>query len=132
MGFLNSWRWVCLFCGNSGDGSVYSWGRGTFGRLGTGKDSDELYPVRVEFDSSKKVGVPANTNGRERPKFVGIAAGAYHSLALEGQGFGFSLLRISGSVWMEKKNCPRFNFCTADSFLLLGIQTALLIFLRSF
>ncbi|RWR73494.1 guanine nucleotide exchange factor SRM1 isoform X3 [Cinnamomum micranthum f. kanehirae] len=70
----------------TGDGSVYSWGRGTFGRLGTGKDSDVLYPVRVKFDSSRKVGVSADRSGRERPKFVGITAGAYHSLALEDDG----------------------------------------------
>ncbi|KAJ8492484.1 hypothetical protein OPV22_014205 [Ensete ventricosum] len=29
------------------DGSVFSWGRGTFGRLGTGKDVDELFPVSI-------------------------------------------------------------------------------------
>ncbi|KAF9613022.1 hypothetical protein IFM89_005456 [Coptis chinensis] len=58
----------------TGDGCVYSWGRGTFGRLGTGKEDDELFPVRVEFDK---------TQG-DRPKFVEIAAGAYHSLALQG------------------------------------------------
>ncbi|XXG59404.1 hypothetical protein AAC387_Pa04g1496 [Persea americana] len=32
----------------------------TFGRLGTGKESNELYPVPVKLDSSKEVGVSAD------------------------------------------------------------------------
>ncbi|GAB2223151.1 hypothetical protein Droror1_Dr00017289 [Drosera rotundifolia] len=53
----------------TGDGRVYSWGRGTFGRLGTGSDdSDLLFPVPV--------------SAGEDVKFVGVAAGSYHSLAL--------------------------------------------------
>ncbi|KAK2661260.1 hypothetical protein Ddye_007793 [Dipteronia dyeriana] len=63
----------------SGDGSVYSWGRGMFGRLGTGSESDELFPVRVKLDNSGK-------SEDEKLKFVGIAAGAYHSLALTDDG----------------------------------------------
>ncbi|KAL4318120.1 hypothetical protein GQ457_18G002500 [Hibiscus cannabinus] len=55
----------------SGDGYVYSWGRGMFGRLGNGSESDELFPVRVKFQDSKL-------------KFIAVAAGAYHSLALAG------------------------------------------------
>ncbi|KAK6912749.1 Regulator of chromosome condensation, RCC1 [Dillenia turbinata] len=58
----------------TGDGRVYSWGRGMFGRLGTNSESDENIPVPVEF----KLGEDGET-----PKFVGIAAGAYHSLALQ-------------------------------------------------
>lgn len=61
----------------TGDGSVYSWGRGTFGRLGTGSEADELIPVRIEFDSN---------NRGERFKLVGISAGAYHSQALADDG----------------------------------------------
>ncbi|RAL38009.1 hypothetical protein DM860_000703 [Cuscuta australis] len=56
----------------TGDGSVYSWGRGMFGRLGTGSESDQTFPVRVEFFSSAAV------------RIVDIAAGAYHSLAVAG------------------------------------------------
>ncbi|XP_077210631.1 regulator of chromosome condensation (RCC1) family protein [Tasmannia lanceolata] len=70
----------------TGEGSIYSWGRGTFGRLGTGKESDELFPVRIGFDLSKKVGLSEEICERTNPKFVGIAAGAYHSLALEDDG----------------------------------------------
>ncbi|XP_020596422.1 ultraviolet-B receptor UVR8 [Phalaenopsis equestris] len=61
----------------TGDGSVFSWGRGTFGRLGTGNDTDELSPVRVSF---------ARSDGKGEAKFVGVAAGAYHSLALQDDG----------------------------------------------
>lgn len=60
----------------AGDGSVYSWGRGMFGRLGLGSEKDELFPVQV------KVGNPDGT--RDTVKIVGIASGAYHSLALAG------------------------------------------------
>lgn len=67
----------------SGDGSVYSWGRGTFGRLGTGSEADQHYPVRLNFFAS-------STDGRatddKNIKIVGIAAGAYHSLALSDDG----------------------------------------------
>ncbi|KAF8033968.1 hypothetical protein BT93_C0295 [Corymbia citriodora subsp. variegata] len=60
----------------TGDGYVYAWGRGMFGRLGTGSEQDELFPVRVKFDFPQ----------HERVKIVGIAAGAYHSLCLADDG----------------------------------------------
>ncbi|XP_023002287.1 ultraviolet-B receptor UVR8 [Cucurbita maxima] len=59
----------------TGDGRVYSWGRGMFGRLGTGTEADELLPVRVKLGSEE-----ANL------KVVAIAAGSYHSLALADDG----------------------------------------------
>ncbi|KAK9101089.1 hypothetical protein Scep_024519 [Stephania cephalantha] len=59
----------------TGDGRVFSWGRGTFGRLGTGSEEDKILPELVNFDSSKRT---------ENPRFVQVAAGAYHSLALQG------------------------------------------------
>ncbi|PWA42607.1 Regulator of chromosome condensation 1/beta-lactamase-inhibitor protein II [Artemisia annua] len=62
----------------TGDGSVYSWGRGTFGRLGTGSEHDRLSPVKLGFGS-----------GDDRVKIVGVAAGAYHSLALSGNDTSF-------------------------------------------
>lgn len=62
----------------TGDGSVYCWGKGMFGRLGTGSEKDELFPVKLNFGNP-------NPNGTHDPvKIVGIAAGAYHSLALAG------------------------------------------------
>ncbi|KAJ6811827.1 ultraviolet-B receptor UVR8 isoform X1 [Iris pallida] len=64
------------------DGSVFSWGRGTFGRLGTGREEDELSPVPISFNGGRGGGGEQN----EQPKFVGAAAGAYHSLALQDDG----------------------------------------------
>ncbi|XP_073006973.1 ultraviolet-B receptor UVR8 isoform X2 [Typha latifolia] len=64
----------------TGDGRVFSWGRGTFGRLGTEKEEDELLPVPIALGERK------NGQGGRPPKFVGIAAGAYHSLALDDDG----------------------------------------------
>lgn len=60
----------------TGDGRVYSWGRGMFGRLGTGSEVDELFPVQVKFETCEE----------KRLNFVGVAAGAYHSLALADDG----------------------------------------------
>lgn len=81
-----------MFSGvDSGDGSIYSWGRGKFGRLGTGSEADELFPVRVKFD------IPHGSEERKL-KFVGVAAGAYHSLALAGLicfPIDFNLLSLS-------------------------------------
>ncbi|KAI3825467.1 hypothetical protein L1987_06956 [Smallanthus sonchifolius] len=58
----------------TGDGKVYSWGRGTFGRLGNGSEADQHFLVKIEFNSTDKV------------KIVGISAGAYHSIALADDG----------------------------------------------
>ncbi|KAI5000184.1 hypothetical protein ZWY2020_004773 [Hordeum vulgare] len=64
----------------TGDGEVYSWGRGTFGRLGTGREADVHVPTAV------LPAVAAGAAGRPRPRFVAVAAGAYHSLALDDEG----------------------------------------------
>lgn len=56
---------------------MYSWGRGTFGRLGTGSEEDQNMPVRVRFFGSDE-------EREEKFEIVGVAAGAYHSLALAG------------------------------------------------
>ncbi|CAI9289405.1 unnamed protein product [Lactuca saligna] len=58
----------------TGHGSVYSWGRGTFGRLGSGSELDRLFPAKIEFNSTEKV------------KIVQVSAGSYHSLALSDDG----------------------------------------------
>ncbi|KAM0004603.1 putative regulator of chromosome condensation 1/beta-lactamase-inhibitor protein II [Helianthus debilis subsp. tardiflorus] len=62
----------------TGDRSVYSWGRGTFGRLGTGSELDRLFPAKVEFIF--------NSRSDETVKIVGVSAGSYHSLALSDDG----------------------------------------------
>ncbi|KAD4384505.1 hypothetical protein E3N88_24673 [Mikania micrantha] len=61
----------------TGDGNVYSWGRGTFGRLGTNSELDRLFPTKIEFDS---------INRSEKVKIVEVSAGSYHSLALSDDG----------------------------------------------
>lgn len=100
--------WVVLWLAIAGDGCVYSWGRGMFGRLGTGSEADELFPVRVNFDSPGR-------SKEERLKFVGVAAGAYHSLALAGYGFihyiflfSFSFLWISQLLFQKLINVAQF------------------------
>ncbi|KAL2940126.1 Ultraviolet-B receptor UVR8 [Bienertia sinuspersici] len=63
----------------SEDGKVYSWGRGAFGRLGNGSESDENLPVSIKLENGD--------SQNEKPlNFVGVAAGAYHSLALADDG----------------------------------------------
>lgn len=61
----------------TGDGKVYSWGRGTLGRLGTGSEEDRHFPVRVTFFGP-------DDEREEKLKIVAVAAGSYHSLALAG------------------------------------------------
>ncbi|KAL5853422.1 hypothetical protein ACOSQ3_008540 [Xanthoceras sorbifolium] len=91
--------------GLTGDGCVYSWGRGMFGRLGNGSESDELFPVRVKFDTED-----------ERFKFVGVAAGAYHSLALADDGsvwcWGYNIygqLGVSGENSVVPRLIEQFH-----------------------
>ncbi|KAL5071190.1 hypothetical protein RYX36_022077 [Vicia faba] len=54
----------------TGDERIYSWGRGTLGRLGLGLEQDQLFPTEIKFGSQNSV------------RIVEIVAGAYHSLAL--------------------------------------------------
>lgn len=77
----------------TGDGCVYAWGKGMFGRLGTGRVTDELLPVKVpiEMDGREKENPSGNTNfdsvkQHQDVKFTAIAAGAYHNLALSDDG----------------------------------------------
>ncbi|KAK7351493.1 hypothetical protein VNO77_11001 [Canavalia gladiata] len=74
----------------TGDGSVYCWGKGMFGRLGIGSEKDELSPVQVKFQN------PNGTQDSDTIKIVAIAAGAYHSIALA----------ENGAVW-----CWGYNLC---------------------
>ncbi|CAN6456668.1 unnamed protein product [Victoria cruziana] len=83
------------------EGEVYSWGRGTFGRLGTGKEEDEKRPVPVSFVSDKK------RRGRsDKPRrMVAVAAGAYHSLALEDDGSVWSWgYNLYGQLGVDSEN----------------------------
>ena len=62
---------------------MYSWGRGTFGRLGNVSESDENFPVQIKWDSGG--GGSYHDNHLKPINFVGVVAGAYHSLALAGK-----------------------------------------------
>ncbi|XP_057738312.1 ultraviolet-B receptor UVR8 isoform X1 [Arachis stenosperma] len=87
----------------TGDGSVYSWGRGMFGRLGHGSEKDELLPVQVKFQ---------NPNGgeAETPKIVAIASGAYHNLALADDGSVWSWgYNIYGQLGTDGEDTPDEN-----------------------
>ncbi|XP_027332321.1 ultraviolet-B receptor UVR8-like [Abrus precatorius] len=84
----------------TGDGCVYSWGRGILGRLGGGSERDEHFPVLVKFGSE-----------HDSVRIVGIAAGAYHSLALADDGsvwcWGYNIygqLGINGEDYHSRKN----------------------------
>ncbi|GBG62223.1 hypothetical protein CBR_g29831 [Chara braunii] len=90
-------------------GHVFAWGRGMFGRLGLGADADKSIPTAVQLiassrddmdlavtgtDSHEEVGQLSTTRIRDtstaesltQQKVLGIAAGAYHSLALTEDG----------------------------------------------
>lgn len=68
-----------------------------FGRLGTGSEADQLFPVRVNFDSSGR-------SKQDPPlKFVAVAAGAYHSLALA----GYSYLSMDFTFFFS---CSHYSF----------------------
>uniref|UniRef100_A0A1D1Y8M3 Putative E3 ubiquitin-protein ligase HERC2 n=1 Tax=Anthurium amnicola TaxID=1678845 RepID=A0A1D1Y8M3_9ARAE len=103
----------------TGDGSVFAWGRGTFGRLGTGKEVDELYPVPVRFDLSEKGSVTSVGGERGKPRFVAIAAGAYHCLALQDDGSVWSWgYNIYGQLGQGEENS--LVPCLVEQFLELG------------
>ncbi|KAH7651342.1 Regulator of chromosome condensation 1/beta-lactamase-inhibitor protein II [Dioscorea alata] len=100
----------------AGDGSVLSWGRGTFGRLGTGKEHDEHSPVRVYFpdassqEKTSDPSVPSGNSDSSQPLCVGIAAGAYHSLALQEDGsvwsWGYNTYGQLGHSEVENASLP--------------------------
>ncbi|KAK7320797.1 hypothetical protein VNO77_30604 [Canavalia gladiata] len=80
----------------TGNGRVYSWGRGILGRLGGGSEQDEFFPVQVKFGSEED---------SVRIRIVGIAAGAYHSLALADDGsvwcWGYNILPCLLNKFLE-------------------------------
>lgn len=103
----------------AGDGKVYSWGRGTFGRLGTGSEEDRNSPVRVRFFGS-------DDEREDTLKIVDIAAGAYHSLALSGpivchRVFFLDVLLYYRFIYLNK----RLNLGTFKSFRFVPIPICL-------
>ncbi|KAH7296673.1 hypothetical protein KP509_26G033600 [Ceratopteris richardii] len=71
----------------TGDGKVFAWGKGLFGRLGNGSTSDQLIPAKVELDLHMRTSSAETYDHEPVPvKIVSIAAGSYHSLALTDNG----------------------------------------------
>ncbi|KZV37198.1 hypothetical protein F511_04617 [Dorcoceras hygrometricum] len=97
----------------TGDGKLYSWGRGTFGRLGTGSETDQPFPVLVKFFGS-------DANREEKLRIVGIAAGAYHSLALADDGsvwgWGYNICILLTHV-LKLNILDSLSFVILDPFL---------------
>ena len=62
--------WVGLnVCRVTASGKAYAWGRGSFGRLGTGVEKDAISPVEIKLPG-----------GPERWHGIAVAAGGRHSL----------------------------------------------------
>lgn len=105
-GDLSNWAERCFICVIAASGSLYTWGRGLFGRLGIGVSQDELVPSIVEIGAcgdedddslSSYSDVSNRDDGRSGPllrdggggaaqrlKILQVAAGSHHSLALAG------------------------------------------------
>jgi len=58
------------------DGAVWSWGVGTFGRLGHGDEQNQLLPKKIEAFAGQRV--------------LAVSAGTYHSLARTADGAVFT------------------------------------------
>ena len=61
----------CLAIG--GNGNLYAWGQNSHGQLGTGDTTERYFPVKIDF--------PAGVT-----KWIAVAAGMYHSLAIGDNG----------------------------------------------
>ena len=64
------------------NGAAWSWGNGTFGKLGHGDEQQQLLPKKVEAFAGRRV--------------VAVSAGGHHNLARTDDGavFGLSLIHI--------------------------------------
>ena len=61
------------------DGCLFTWGKGSFGRLGHGDDADHAYPRRVETFANRKLVV------------LHVSCGEAHTIAIAQQGkFSFT------------------------------------------
>ncbi len=68
-------RAISIACGSNhnlaltSDNSIYSWGYGEMFALGHGKDGDELFPRRLNFEAAKIDGI----------RITEVSAGGQHS-----------------------------------------------------
>ena len=67
------------------DGSVWSWGRGSEGRLGHGHQQNQLLPKKVEAFADQRV-VAVSAGGGHNFAHVTVFAGGHHSLAITADG----------------------------------------------
>ncbi|WP_232353188.1 InlB B-repeat-containing protein, partial [Bifidobacterium asteroides] len=65
------------------DGYVYAWGRNNYGQLGNNATNDSSVPVRVRDPSSP-------TDENKGLKAIQVSAGAYHSLAIDSDGYVYA------------------------------------------
>ncbi len=90
---------------NEGTTSVYTWGRGWFGQLGTGKFDSQYSPAKIEFAGNKSL------------SFVMATCGDQHTLLLDAEGniwFAGQMLAIGlGSADCDK--LPTFATLSALS-----------------
>lgn len=116
---------------------MYAWGRGLFGRLGSGVLQDEHLPTLVEVtceefrdddsqsshsDASYSLSTRDDPRSRERDAerasrsvFKQVAAGSYHSLALA----------ADGTVWSWGFNACiqiQLSICRSNLFIFLGLE----------
>ncbi|KAL4527306.1 hypothetical protein Ndes2526B_g08991 [Nannochloris sp. 'desiccata'] len=96
---LEGVKMVQVSCGGShtlgvtADGKAWAWGRGSFGRLGTGEERDAISPVEVKLPG-----------GPERWHVIAVAAGGRHSMAFAVPDNGNLLEeRSSQSGWEQQQ-----------------------------
>jgi Regulator of chromosome condensation (RCC1) repeat len=95
---LEGVKMVQVSCGGShtlgvtADGKAWAWGRGSFGRLGTGEERDAITPVEVKLPG-----------GPERWHVIAVAAGGRHSLCFAVPDNGNLLEEQSSSGWEQQQ-----------------------------
>ena len=91
-------KMVQVSCGGShtlgvdASGKAWAWGRGSFGRLGTGEQRDALSPVEVNLPG-----------GPERWHVIAVAAGGRHSLVFALPDNGEAAERLSAG-WQRRRS----------------------------
>ena len=84
------------------DGTVYAWGRNNYGQLGQNSSDSSTHPLPLQVVGEANVGYLEGV--------VDIAAGAYHSLALKGDGtvyaWGYNGLGQIGDNSTTQRNTP--------------------------
>lgn len=69
------------------DGTVYTWGSGTTGRLGNGTNTTSYYPVQVVRGDSDSYVTDEDGEAEYLSNIVDVAAGTDYAFALTGDGY---------------------------------------------